>query len=104
MWWMVFRYRILLLDLSLINPDDIESLTVLKGASASALYGSAGLNGVILITTKRGKSGSFKVDFSSNVTVENVAYMMDFNDKAKKNVDDFLGSGATYINSQEFFH
>lgn len=85
--------------LSLINPDDIESLTVLKGASASALYGSAGLNGVILITTKRGKSGSFKVDFSSNVTVENVAYMMDFNDKAKKNVDDFLGSGATYINS-----
>lgn len=40
--------------LSLINPDDVESLTVLKGASASALYGSAGSNGVILITTKKG--------------------------------------------------
>jgi len=85
--------------LSLINPDDIESLTILKGASASALYGSAGLNGVILITTKRGKSGSFKVDFSSNVTVEDVAYMMDFNDDAQKNIDNFLSSGATYINS-----
>jgi TonB-dependent SusC/RagA subfamily outer membrane receptor len=85
--------------LSLINPDDIESLTVLKGASASALYGSAGLNGVILITTKKGKSGSFKVDVSSGVTVENPAYMMDFSGAAQKNVDAFLQSGSTYINS-----
>lgn len=85
--------------LSLINPDDIESLTVLKGASASALYGSAGLNGVILITTKKGKSGSFKVDVASNLTVDNVAYMMDFSDAAQKNVDAFLSSGETYINS-----
>ena len=85
--------------LSLINPDDIESLTVLKGASASALYGSGGLNGVILITTKKGKTGSFKADFSSNITVESAAYMMDFNDKAQKNIDDFLDSGTTSINS-----
>jgi len=85
--------------LSLINPDDIESLTVLKGASASALYGSAGLNGVILITTKKGKSGSFKVDVSSNLTVENAAYMMDFSGAAQKNVDAFLSSGTTTINS-----
>ncbi len=85
--------------LSLINPDDIESLTVLKGASASALYGSAGLNGVIVITTKRGRSGSFKVDFSSNLTVESAAYMMDFNSDAQNNVDDFLDTGVTSINS-----
>ncbi len=85
--------------LSLINPDDIESLTVLKGASASALYGSAGLNGVILITTKKGKDGAFKVDFSSNLTVENAAYMMDFNPTAQSNVDSFLGTGVTSINS-----
>lgn len=85
--------------LSLINPDDVESLTVLKGASASALYGSAGLNGVILITTKKGKKGSFKVDVSSNLTVENAAYMMDFNDKAQSNIDSFLGTGVTNINS-----
>ena len=73
-----------------LNPDDIESLTVLKGASASALYGSAGLNGVILITTKKGKSGSFKVDFSSNLTTETAAYSMDFNEKSQNNIDAFL--------------
>lgn len=85
--------------LSLINSDDIESLTVLKGASASALYGSAGLNGVILITTKRGKSGSFKVDFSSNLTVDSAAYNLDLNNEAQSNLDDFLGTGTTNINS-----
>ena len=85
--------------LALINPDDIESLTVLKGASASALYGSAGLNGVILITTKKGKSGSFKVDFSSNLTVDSAAYTMDFNDTTQNNIDDFLNTGITTINS-----
>ena len=85
--------------LSLINPDDIESLTVLKGASASALYGSAGLNGVILITTKKGRSGGFKVDFSSNLTVDSAAYAMDFNDETQSNIDDFLTSGITNINS-----
>lgn len=85
--------------LSLINPDDIASLTVLKGASASALYGSAGLNGVILITTKRGRSGSFKVDVSSNLTVDSAAYAMDLNDVAQSNMDDFLNTGVTNINS-----
>tara|TARA_R110001583_G_scaffold86860_1_gene226673 strand:+ start:221 stop:3259 length:3039 start_codon:yes stop_codon:yes gene_type:complete len=85
--------------LSLLNPDDIESLTVLKGASASALYGSAGLNGVILITTKKGKAGSFKVNVSSNLTVENAAYMMDFNKEAKNNIHSFFNNGTTNINT-----
>ena len=85
--------------LSLINPDDVESLTVLKGASASALYGSAGSNGVILITTKKGKSGAFKVNFSTNLTVEDAAYMLDFNPTAQSNIDSFLGTGVTSINS-----
>ncbi|MDO6759282.1 SusC/RagA family TonB-linked outer membrane protein [Tamlana sp. 2_MG-2023] len=58
--------------MSLINPDDIESMTVLKGASASALYGSQGANGVILITTKKGKEGSLSVNFNSSFTVDNV--------------------------------
>jgi TonB-linked SusC/RagA family outer membrane protein len=57
---------------SLINPDDIESLTVLKGASAAALYGSQGANGVILITTKSGKEGVIKVNVSSTFTAESV--------------------------------
>ncbi|WAC09631.1 SusC/RagA family TonB-linked outer membrane protein [Dyadobacter pollutisoli] len=49
-----------------INPNEIESITVLKGISASALYGSRAANGAILITTKRGKSGKTTVDFSSS--------------------------------------
>ncbi len=85
--------------LSLINPDDIESISVLKGASASALYGSQGSNGVILITTKKGKSGKFKASVSSNFTVDNAAYLIDFNDRAQDNVDDFLQTGTTAINS-----
>lgn len=49
-----------------INPEDIESMTVLTGASAAALYGSAAANGAILITTKKGKEGQLQVGFSSN--------------------------------------
>ena len=51
--------------LSLINPNDIESYTVLKDASAAAIYGSRANNGVIIITTKKGKKGGLKVNFSS---------------------------------------
>lgn len=54
--------------LSMINPDDIESMNVLKGANAAALYGSAAANGVIMITTKKGKEGKIDVNFNSNVT------------------------------------
>ena len=57
---------------SLINPDDVESMTILKGASAAALYGSQGANGVILITTKSGKEGKLKVNFNSTFTIDNV--------------------------------
>ncbi|MEW7281190.1 SusC/RagA family TonB-linked outer membrane protein [Aquimarina sp. 2201CG1-2-11] len=58
--------------LSLINPDDIESMTVLRGASAAALYGSQGANGVILITTKKGKEGALTVNVNSSITMDNV--------------------------------
>lgn len=58
--------------LSMINPDDIESLTVLKGASASALYGSQGANGVILITTKSGKDGKVDISFNTSITSDKV--------------------------------
>ncbi len=85
--------------LSLINPDDIESISVLKGASASALYGSAGLNGVILITTKKGKNGGFKVNYSSGYTMDQPAYMMKFNDKTTSNLENFFRTGNTAINS-----
>ncbi|HEX6431651.1 MAG TPA: SusC/RagA family TonB-linked outer membrane protein, partial [Niastella sp.] len=53
-----------------INPDDIETMTVLKGQAASALYGSRASNGVILITTKTGKRGDFSVDYNMNLMVD----------------------------------
>jgi len=51
--------------LSMINPNDIESFSILKDASAAAIYGNRASNGVIIITTKKGKSGALKVNFSS---------------------------------------
>ena len=105
--------------ISMINPDDIESISVLKGASASVLYGSQGANGVILITTKSGKSGKSgktKVDFSSNYTMDKVAYLPEFQTEYgsgatgdlyswgdKKSspdfVPDFFKTGQTFVNS-----
>ncbi len=55
-----------------INPRDIESIDILKDASATAIYGSRGANGVILVTTKTGKDGSFKFNYSGTVTIENI--------------------------------
>ena len=56
--------------LSMINPDDIESINVLKGANAAALYGPAAANGVVMITTKKGKEGKLAINFSSNLTFD----------------------------------
>ncbi|MBQ8336864.1 MAG: SusC/RagA family TonB-linked outer membrane protein [Bacteroidaceae bacterium] len=56
--------------MSMINPDDIESMNVLKGANAAALYGSRAANGVIMITTKKGKEGKMEVTFNSNTTFD----------------------------------
>ena len=56
--------------MSMINPDDIESMNVLKGANAAALYGSRAANGVLMITTKKGKEGKMDVTFNSNTTFD----------------------------------
>lgn len=59
-----------------INPEDIENISILKGAAASALYGSEAANGVVMITTKKAKAGSgTQIDFSANVSFDKVAYM-----------------------------
>lgn len=55
-----------------INPRDIESVDILKDASSTAIYGSRGANGVILITTKRGKTGALSLNYSGSVTFENL--------------------------------
>ena len=74
--------------LNFINPEDIESMDVLKDASATAIYGSRGANGVILITTKKGKSGTSSVSISSNVGISNIAKKMPVfsADEFRKNV------------------
>ena len=60
--------------LSTINPNDIESMNVLKDASATAIYGSRASNGVIIITTKKGSADQkFKIDFSSNNSISTIA-------------------------------
>ena len=65
--------------MSSINPDDIESTTVLKGASAAALYGSRAANGVILITTKKGKARrGVGIEFNSNYVFEKINNLTDF--------------------------
>ena len=58
--------------LNTLNPNDIESIEILKDASATSIYGSRGCNGVVLITTKRGSNG-FKVDYSANYSVQTIA-------------------------------
>jgi TonB-linked SusC/RagA family outer membrane protein len=55
-----------------LNPNDIESIDILKDASATAIYGSRGANGVVLITTKKGKTGKFTLNFDSSVTTEKI--------------------------------
>lgn len=60
-------------DLAAINPNDIESYSVLKDASATAIYGNRGSNGVILITTKKGARGAVKVNMSTTFTVNTLA-------------------------------
>lgn len=58
--------------LTFLNPQDIESMDVLKDASATAIYGARGANGVILITTKKGKAGVSTVNFSSSIGISNL--------------------------------
>jgi len=63
--------------LSSINPADIESVNVLRGANASILYGSQGANGVIVITTKKGKAGKTTVDFNHSTIIDQVSGVPD---------------------------
>ncbi|MEZ0485240.1 SusC/RagA family TonB-linked outer membrane protein [Fibrella aquatica] len=61
-----------------LNPDDIDKITVLKGQSASALYGARASNGVILVTTKQGRKGDFSVDYNMNLTTDQPINFTDF--------------------------
>lgn len=112
--------------LSSINPDDIESINFLKGASASALYGSIGGNGVILITTKKGKVGKSSISYNTSFTVDQAYSLpklqhsyLSYDPAAgqapgasneswgakgasKDYLKDFLQTGTTWVNSLSF--
>ena len=77
-----------------INPDDVSSINVLKGAAASAIYGSRGANGVVIITTKKGKSGDAKISISSNVTVGSIDKntFLEYQDKYGAGYGPYYGS------------
>jgi len=108
--------------ISNLNPDDIESITVLEGAAAAALYGSQAANGVILITTKKGKAGKAEINFSSSYTNDAISYKPQFQDEYGEtpngnqswgaklstpvntagNLNDFFQHGSNYTNAINF--
>ena len=67
-------------DINSVNPQDIESMEILKDGAAAAIYGSVAANGVVLITTKNGKKGDVKVDFSTYLSFTQVAKDLDMLD------------------------
>ena len=80
--------------LARLNPNDIESFNVLKGASASAIYGSNASNGVLVVTTKKGTKGTPRINYSSTVQGETISYLPDlqnrFGSYGGEGYDDFL--------------
>jgi TonB-linked SusC/RagA family outer membrane protein len=104
--------------ISNLNPDDIESMNILKGPAAAALYGSSAANGVVVITTKKGKAGKVDIVFNTNTTWDQVAYGIpelqnhyggtttSWGEKISPvNLDylkDFFSTGMTTINSLSF--
>lgn len=102
-----------------INPDDIESFQVFKGASAGALWGSRGINGVIVITTKRGQNGKARISYSSGLTIDKInkthplqstfgqgnggAWVRDFQRSWGDKISDRSGGADDVDNTGEFF-
>lgn len=103
--------------MSTINPDDIASITLLKGAAASALYGAVAANGAIMITTKSGRAGKVAINVSSNTTMDTPMILPEFQEtygggsdgtfswgdklssKAKNYAKEYLQTGFTTNNS-----
>lgn len=77
--------------LALINPNDIESVSILKGGQAATLYGSAGINGAVVITTKRGAKGKLKVSYSNSTNFDQISFLPSFQDQ--------YGNGSHYATS-----
>ncbi|HIX53860.1 MAG TPA: SusC/RagA family TonB-linked outer membrane protein [Candidatus Sphingobacterium stercoripullorum] len=91
-------------DINNINPNDVESVSVLKDASATSIWGARASNGVIVITTKKGKLGSpLKVNFNSNLTVGNIPdlyYVSDMSSEEYIDLEEFLFEQGYYRNQE----
>ncbi|MDR2497289.1 MAG: TonB-dependent receptor [Tannerellaceae bacterium] len=84
-------------DINFLSPSDIESLEILKDASACAIYGSRGANGVVLVTTKKGKAGALKVSVNAYYGIENLA-----NKPSMLNSSQYAAlSNEAYVNNNE---
>lgn len=93
-----FGYLSAIEPTNIINPNDIESITILKDADATAIYGSRGANGVVLITTKKAKAGKTTLDLSVNrgfSNVYNIVEAMNTEQYLQMRRDAFANSGAT---------
>jgi len=84
-----------------INPDDIESFNVLKGAAATALYGVRASNGAIIITTKKGKEGKAKVSLSASTTIRNVVTTPDLQETFREGHRTSTRPGAVINNNED---
>ncbi|MGZ3924753.1 MAG: carboxypeptidase-like regulatory domain-containing protein, partial [Flavisolibacter sp.] len=80
-----------------LNPNDVDNISVLKGSSASAIYGSDGSNGVIIITTKRGSRGKPTVNVSNTTEVQEVAYMPKLQNTFGQYGGELSGDGVYYF-------
>lgn len=82
--------------LSAINPSNIQSIEILKDASATAIYGSRGANGVVLITTKSGKEGKMKVTYNSSFGVQNITQKLNLLNPSdyQKTINDIIDEGG----------
>ncbi len=81
--------------IEMLNPDDIESMSVLKGASAAALYGSQGQNGAILITTRKPRPGTVNIDYNGGVSLDRAAVL------PKLQYQYGQGDGGNYVSNSE---
>lgn len=89
----------------MLNISDIESMEVLKDASATAIYGSRGANGVIIITTKRAKSGKMQVEYNGSFSIQTVAKTLDLLDASEYmqyiNIQKLNKTGAEYFSQEQ---
>lgn len=90
---------------NMLNPSDIENIEVLKDASATAIYGSRGANGVVIVTTRKGKAGQTRVEYNGNYTVQSVRKKLDLLDAKGymqlMNIQQKNDNGAEFFSAED---